>query len=129
MKQTITTETAPRAIGPYAQAIGADGWVFCSGQIALDPGTGCLRGDGEVAAETRQVLANLSAVLAAAGCTSDDVVKTTIFLTDLEDFATVNEIYGAHFSSAPPARSTVEVSRLPLGARVEIEAVAMRPQR
>jgi 2-iminobutanoate/2-iminopropanoate deaminase len=124
-RTTIATDTAPRAIGPYAQAIRAGGLVFCSGQIALDPRTGEMVGGGDVAAETRQVLANLTGVLAAAGAGLGDVVKTTIFLTDLGDFATVNGVYGEAFGAAPPARATVEVSRLPRDARVEIEAIAI----
>ncbi|HEU5056145.1 MAG TPA: RidA family protein [Kofleriaceae bacterium] len=124
-RAAVATEAAPKAIGPYSQAIRAGGLVFCSGQIALDPASGELVGGGDVAAETRQVLANLAAVLKAAGAGPDRVVKTTIFLVDLGDFAVVNEIYGEMFPAAPPARSTVEVRRLPRDARVEIEAIAV----
>lgn len=121
----IATDAAPQAIGPYSQAVVAHGMVFCSGQIALDPKTGEMVGGGDVAAETRQVLANLEAVLAAAGARWSDVVKTTIFLADLGDFATVNQIYGERVGAAPPARATVQVARLPRDARVEIDAVAI----
>ena len=121
MIQTIQTTAAPKAIGPYSQAIRAGDFVFTSGQIGLDPLTGTLA-EG-IEAQTTQVLANLAAVLEAAGATFADVVKTTIFLADLTDFQTVNALYAAQFSAAPPARSTVEVSRLPRGARVEIEMV------
>ncbi len=123
-KAIIHTDAAPAAIGPYSQAVKANGLVFCSGQVALDPRTKQVI-EGDVADETRQVMKNLSAVLEAAGCGLADVVKTTIFLTDLGDFATVNEAYGAFFAEAPPARATVQVAALPLGVRVEIEAVAV----
>lgn len=121
----IATDAAPQAIGPYAQAVVAHGMVFCSGQIALDPKTGEMVGGGDVSAETRQVLANLEAVLGAAGARWSDVVKTTIFLADLNDFATVNQIYGERVGAAPPARATVQVARLPRDARVEIDAIAI----
>lgn len=125
-RETIHTVAAPEAIGPYAQAIAAGGYVFTSGQIGLDPSNGQLV-DGGVDAQTRQVMANLAAVLAAAGLTFADVVKTTIFLIDMNDFAAVNAVYGESFEDAPkPARSTVAVAALPRGARVEIEAVALR---
>jgi 2-iminobutanoate/2-iminopropanoate deaminase len=124
MKQRVSTKAAPAAIGPYSQAIRAGHHLFLSGQIALDPATGQLV--GETAAEqTGQVMKNLAAVLAAAGATFDDLVKTTIFLADLNDFTAVNEVYGAVFSGVPPARATVEVSRLPRDARVEIEGIAV----
>lgn len=128
MRQVIATDQAPAAIGPYSQAIAAGDLVFCSGQIALDPRTGQLVGQGDVAAETRRVLDNLQAVLAAAGCGFGDVVKTTIFLADMADFATVNAIYAERFVSAPPARATVQVAGLPRAVRVEIEAIAVRPR-
>jgi 2-iminobutanoate/2-iminopropanoate deaminase len=121
----IATDAAPRAIGPYSQAVRVGDLLFCSGQIALDPASGQLVGGGDVAAETRQVLANLAAVLAAAGASFAEVVKTTIFLADMNDFATVNAIYGDAVGGAPPARATVAVSRLPRDARVEIDAVAV----
>jgi 2-iminobutanoate/2-iminopropanoate deaminase len=124
-RTAIATEGAPQAIGPYSQAIRAGELVFCSGQIALDPASGELVGGGDVAAETRQVLANLAAVLKAAGTGPERVVKTTIFLADMGDFAVVNRIYAEMFPAAPPARSTVEVRRLPRDARVEIEAIAI----
>ena len=125
-KEVIATDAAPKAIGPYSQAIRAGGFLFCSGQIPLDPVTGELRGT-DVRGQTMQVLENIASVLNAAGLSFSDVVKTTIYLTDLADFAVVNEIYGGKFSTAPPARSTVEVKGLPRGARVEIEVLALAP--
>ncbi len=119
----ILTPRAPAPVGPYSQAIKVDGFVFCSGQVGLDPATGSIVSGG-VAEQTRQVLDNLSAVLAAAGLTLADVVKTTIFVVDIKDFATVNAVYGERMSTPPPARSTVAVAALPLGALVEIEAIA-----
>lgn len=122
--ERIFSASAPAPIGPYNQAVKIDGLVFCSGQIALDPAVGKLI-DGDVAAQARQVMSNLEAVLSAAGATFADVVKTTIFLVDMADFATVNAIYGERFADGvAPARSTVAVAMLPLGARVEVEAVA-----
>ncbi len=126
MKQRIQTDKAPAAIGPYSQAIAIDGLVFLSGQIPLDPATGELV-KADIQTETRRVLDNLRGVLEAAGCTFDHVVKTTIFLTDLGDFAAVNQVYGEAFTGTPPARATVQVAALPRGARVEIEAIAKRP--
>jgi 2-iminobutanoate/2-iminopropanoate deaminase len=123
-RKVIATDGAPQAIGPYSQAIGWGGLVFCSGQIALDPATGLLVGDGDVKAEAARVLANLTAVLTAAGASLESVVKTTIYLVDMGDFAAVNEVYGTVFRTAPPARATVAVAGLPKGARVEIDAVA-----
>ena len=127
-RKRIQTADAPAAIGPYSQAIACGNLLFTSGQIALDPRTGELV-QGDIAAEIGQVLHNLKAVLAAAGVGFSDVLKTTIFLTDLHDFAEVNALYGAALQGAgvPPARSTVQVSQLPRGARVEIEAVAIMP--
>jgi len=122
-KSVISTSSAPGAIGPYSQAIRAGDFVFLSGQIPLDPATGQLV-SGDIQAETRQVMSNLGAVLQAAGATWAQVVKTTIFLTDLADFAAVNGVYGASFPEAPPARATVQVAALPRGVRVEIDAVA-----
>lgn len=119
----ILTKRAPAPVGPYSQAVRVDGFVFCSGQIGLSPSSGKLV-KGGVAEQTRQVLDNLAAVLAAADLTLDDVVKTTIFLVDMADFATVNAIYGERVGALPPARSTVAVAALPLGALVEIEAIA-----
>lgn len=121
----ISTGDAPAAIGPYSQAIALDGLVFCSGQLGLDPASGQLA-DG-VAAQAERALTNLVAVLRAAGVTPADVVKTTIFLADMNDFTTVNEVYGRFFPDPQPARSTVQVAALPRGGRVEIEAIANRP--
>ena len=122
-REAITTQAAPAAVGPYSQAIKTGGLVFASGQLGLDPATGKLQEGLE--AQTHQVLANLSAVLSASGASMADVVKTTIFLVDMSQFATVNAIYGTAFPSPPPARSTVEVAALPLGGLVEIEAIAL----
>jgi 2-iminobutanoate/2-iminopropanoate deaminase len=119
----VRTPLAPAAIGPYSQAVLSGDLLFTSGQIPLDPATGAMV-DGDVTAQTRRVMENLSAVLAAAGATFADVVKTTIFVLDLADFGDVNAVYGAHFSGPPPARSTVQVARLPRDARVEIEMIA-----
>lgn len=119
----IATQAAPAAVGPYSQAIKSGNLVFASGQLGLDPATGKLREGLEAQAE--QVLANLSAVLSAAGASMADVVKTTIFLVDINQFATVNAIYGKAFPAPPPARSTVQVAALPLGGLVEIEATAL----
>ncbi len=127
MKRAIQTHSAPAAVGPYSQAIELDGWIFCSGQIGLDAGSGKLV-EGGTEAETRRVLENLREVLDAAGCGLRDVVKTTIFLTDLKDFETVNRIYSEHFEQPYPARSTVQAAALPRGARVEIEAIARAPR-
>jgi len=126
MRETISTPAAPAAIGPYSQAMRAGDFVFTSGQLGLVPGTGALR-DG-VAGQTTQALDNLAALLAAAGATFDDVVKTTIFLADMGGFQIVNELYGARFKGTPPARSTVQVAALPRGGLVEIEMVAYRPR-
>ena len=127
MKRVISTDKAPKAIGPYSQAIvvAPKELVFCSGQIALDPATGNVV-DGGIDAQTERVLANIEAVLAAAGCSFADVVKTTIFLADMGDFAKVNELYGKRFTSDPPARSTVQAARLPRDVKVEIEVVAAK---
>lgn len=119
----IRTEKAPAAVGPYSQAVKTENMIFTSGQIGINPLTGQLRLGIED--QTRQVLANLAAVLAAAGSSMDQIVKTTIFLTDMAEFGTVNGIYAEAFSGDPPARSTVQVAALPLGALVEIEAVAL----
>ena len=123
-RQVIQTSEAPSAIGPYSQAVSAGGTVFCSGQVAIDPATGALV-EGGVSEQTEQVMKNLEAVLRAAGASFDMVVKTTIFLADLEDFQTVNAIYATRFGDEPPARATVQVSRLPLDVRVEIDAIAV----
>jgi 2-iminobutanoate/2-iminopropanoate deaminase len=125
MKKIYGTKDAPAAIGPYSQAVEAGGFVFCSGQIPLDPATGQLV-EGDVAAQTQRVMENLRAVLAAARLGCEHVVRTTIYLVDLADFPRVNEVYGQWFSLNPPARATVQVAALPRGARVEIDAVAHR---
>ncbi len=123
MIKTIATRQAPEAVGPYAQAVQAGGFIFCSGQLGLDPAGGPLAAD--TAAQTRQALANLRAVLDAAGSGLDAVVKTTVFLTDLADFAAVNAVYAEAFGAHRPARACVQVAALPKGAKVEIEAVAV----
>jgi len=119
----ISTDKAPAAIGPYSQGIKAHGFVFTAGQIALDPASGQIV-EGGITPQTLRVLANLTAVLSAAGATWADVVKTTVFLADLADFPVVNELYGKHLGAARPARSTVQVAALPRGALVEIDAIA-----
>ncbi|HEX9023343.1 MAG TPA: RidA family protein [Geobacteraceae bacterium] len=119
----ISTDRAPAAIGPYSQAVRAGNLLFCSGQIALDPATGEMV-PGDVTAQTERVMANIAAVLAAAGGCFDNVVKTTIFLVEMGDFAAVNEVYGRSFANQKPARSTVAVKSLPRGALVEIEVTA-----
>lgn len=124
MKEIIQTEHAPAAIGPYSQAIKGNGLVFASGQIPTDPATGQFVAGG-IAEQTEQVLKNLAAVLEAAGSGLDRVVKTTVFLVDMQEFAAMNEVYGEFFKEAPPARATVEAGRLPRDARVEIEAIAL----
>jgi 2-iminobutanoate/2-iminopropanoate deaminase len=124
MKKIISTPEAPAAVGPYSQAIRAGSTVYCAGQIPLDPKSGQIVSGG-IDAQTRRVLDNVGAVLRAEGLTFDDVVKTTIFLMDLADFQTVNEIYASYFKQQPPARSTVQVAGLPKGARVEIEVIAV----
>jgi len=126
MRKPVSTPAAPKAIGPYSQAVEARGarTLWLSGQIPLDPGTGELVA-GDVAAQTERVMENLGAVLAGAGAGFGDVVRCTIYLADLADFAKVNEVYGRHFQKDPPARATVQVAALPRGARVEIDAVAV----
>ena len=123
MKKIISTNEAPGAIGPYSQAVHTGSFVFCSGQIPLDPKSGQIV-PGDIAAQTRRVLDNIGAVLRAEGLTFDNVVKTTVFLADLGDFQAMNEVYGSYFKQDHPARSTVQVSALPKGAKVEIEAIA-----
>jgi 2-iminobutanoate/2-iminopropanoate deaminase len=123
MTQAFTTDGAPKAIGPYSQAVRVGSLLFLSGQVALDPATGQMV-DGDVAAQTRRVMMNLSAVLTAAGLSFADVARTTIYLADMSDFAKVNEVYGSYFSEPFPARATVQVARLPRDARVEIDAIA-----
>ena len=123
MRQAVSSESAPRAIGPYSQAIRAGSLLFVSGQIPLDPATGAMV-DGDIAAQTHRVFANLKAILEAAGGSFDHVVRTTVYLADMNDFATVNEIYGTYFSLPAPARATVQAARLPKDARVEIDLIA-----
>ncbi|HEY7956946.1 MAG TPA: RidA family protein [Polyangia bacterium] len=126
-RMKVHSDQAPKAIGPYSQAIlaGPGKLLFCSGQIPLDPKTGELVGASDVRAQARQVMANLGAVLEAGGASFASVVKTTIYLADLADFGAVNEIYGGFFQEAPPARATVQVAGLPKGSLVEIDAVAL----
>ncbi len=122
--EIIQTDRAPQAIGPYSQAIKANGFVFASGQIPLDPATGQLI-EGDIRAQTERVLNNAQAVLEAAGSSLDRVVKTTVFLADMNDFAVMNEVYATFFSATRPARSTVQAARLPRDVKVEIEVVAL----
>lgn len=124
-RQAVSTAGAPAAIGPYSQAISSEKFVFLSGQIPLDPETGLLVA-GDTAAQTQQVLKNVGAVLAAAGLTFANVVKTTVYLKDLADFEAMNRVYSTFVEAPPPARSTVEVARLPRDARVEIDVIAVR---
>ena len=124
MKQTIATKSAPAAIGPYSQGVKANGFLFLSGQVALDPASGQVV-PGDIRAQTERVLKNLEAVLAAAGSSMEAVVKTTVYLTDLGDFAAMNEVYARFFPQAPPARATVEVRRLPKDVKVEIDLIAV----
>ena len=123
MKKIISTNEAPAAIGPYSQAVRSGSFLFCSGQIPLDPKSGEIVA-GDITAQTRRVMDNIAALLRAEGLGFDKIVKTTIFLTNLGDFQTVNEIYGSYFSNEPPARSTVQVAALPRGVNVEIEVIA-----
>jgi 2-iminobutanoate/2-iminopropanoate deaminase len=122
-KISISTEKAPKAIGPYSQAIKSGNMLFISGQVAVNPATGELTGDIKV--QTRQVLDNLKSIVTAAGASLTDVVKTTVFLKNLDDFGTMNEIYKEYFPDDPPARSTLEVARIPRGSLIEIEAIAI----
>ena len=124
--EAVITSAAPAPVGPYNQAVKAGGVLYCSGQIALDPASGAMVGGGDVEAETRQVLANLKAVLAEAGCTPQQVVRTTVFLVDLADFAKVNALYAEVFGAGvSPARACVQVAALPKAARVEIDCIAV----
>jgi 2-iminobutanoate/2-iminopropanoate deaminase len=130
MRTPIRTDAAPKAIGPYSQAIHCDGWLFCSGQIPLDPASGTVVGAGDAAAQAEQVLRNLEGVVKAAGGSMADAVKVTIFLKDMGTFAAVNEVYARHFpGDAPPARATVEVARLPKDVLVEMDLVARVAER
>jgi 2-iminobutanoate/2-iminopropanoate deaminase len=124
MREIISTKDAPQAIGPYSQAIKANGFVFTSGQVAIDPSTQQVI-TGDMAAQTERVLRNLSEILEAAGSGLGKVVRCTVFLKNMNDFAAMNQVYGKYFSSAPPARSTVEVARLPKDVLVEIDAIAL----
>ena len=123
MSEVVSTENAPGAIGPYSQAIKVNGMVFCSGQIPIDPASGQFVSD-DIAAQTEQVLKNLDAVLRAAGSSLGSVVKTTVFLADMNDFAAMNDVYGKYFTENKPARATVQAARLPRDAKVEIECIA-----
>ena len=123
--EPIETNFAPKPVGPYNQAVLVENWLYCSGQIALDPSTGVMIGNGNIEEETRQVLKNLMAVVEAAGGESSNVIRTTIYLTDLNDFAKVNAIYAETFGgSASPARACVEVSNLPKGGKIEVDCIA-----
>ena len=123
--EPIETKFAPKPVGPYNQAVRVENWLYCSGQIALDPSTGAMIGNGNIEEETKQVLKNLMAVVEAAGGKSSNVIRTTIYLTDLNDFAKVNAIYAETFSeTASPARACVEVSNLPKGGKIEIDCIA-----
>ncbi len=124
MKEIISTDRGPKAIGPYSQAIRANGFIFISGQVAFDPSTGQLI-EGDVAQQTARVLENLKAIVEAAGSSLDHAVKTSVFLKDMGEFAAMNEVYSRYFSKNPPARSTVEVARLPRDVRVEIDLIAL----
>lgn len=124
-KSVISTPTAPSAIGPYSQAIRAGNMVFVSGQIPIDPSTGQLIEDTAITAQTRRVLDNLLAIVSAAGGSADNIVRTTVFLKDMNDFREMNSVYAEYFPSAPPARSSVEVARLPRDVAVEIDCIAI----
>jgi len=126
-REAIATADAPKAIGPYSQAVRMGQLLFCSGQIPLDPATGALV-TGDIAAETHRVFANLRAVLAAAGVGFDAVARTTVYLADMNDFAAMNEVYATYFSQPAPARSTIQAAGLPKNARVEIDVIAVLPQ-
>jgi 2-iminobutanoate/2-iminopropanoate deaminase len=123
VRQAVSTPAAPKAIGPYSQAIRAGSLIFVSGQVPIDPATGNIV-EGDIAAQTRRVFQNIGEILKAAGASFDHVVRTTVFLADMNDFAAVNEVYGSFFSSPAPARATVQVARLPRDARVEIDVIA-----
>lgn len=126
MRTAVSTEKAPKAIGPYSQAVRAGQLLFISGQIPIDPATGNLIA-GDIAAMTHRVFANIREILAAAGASLDQVVRTTVFLADMNDFAAMNEVYATYFSQPAPARSTVQAARLPKDARVEIDVIAVIP--
>lgn len=124
MRKAVSSDSAPKAIGPYSQAVTAGSLLFVSGQIPLDPATGAMV-EGDIAAQTRQVFANLDAILKAAGASFAHVVRTTVYLADMNDFGSVNEVYGTYFSAPYPARATVQAARLPRDARVEIDVIAV----
>ena len=124
VRQAVSTEAAPRAIGPYSQAIRAGELLFVSGQIPLDPATGVLV-DGDIATQTHRVFANLKAILEAGGASLDRVVRTTVYLADMDDFVAMNEVYATYFSAPAPARATVQAARLPKDARIEIDVIAV----
>jgi 2-iminobutanoate/2-iminopropanoate deaminase len=124
MIEAVSTEHGPKAIGPYSQAIKANGFVFVSGQVAFDPATGAIV-EGAIARQTERVIENLKAILEAAGSGLNKAVKTTVFLKDMNDFVAMNEVYARYFTTSPPARATVEVARLPRDVRVEIEVIAL----
>jgi 2-iminobutanoate/2-iminopropanoate deaminase len=127
MRQAVSTPAAPKAVGPYSQAVRAGDLLFVSGQIPLDPATGALVA-GDIAAQTRRVMLNLEGILKAAGASFNDVVRATVFLADIDDFPAMNEVYGEFFSIPAPARSTIEASRLPRGAKLEIDLIAVLPK-
>lgn len=124
MRKAVATESAPKAIGPYSQAIRAGSLLFVSGQVPIDPATGQII-DGAIAAQTHRVFRNISEILKAGGASLDHVVRTTVFLADMNDFGAMNEVYGSYFSAPAPARATVQVSRLPRDARIEIDVIAV----
>jgi 2-iminobutanoate/2-iminopropanoate deaminase len=126
VREPVSTSRAPAAIGPYSQAIKAGGFLFVSGQVALDPATGQLD-EGDVSAQTRRVFGNLGAILEAAGASFNDVVKTTVYLKDMSDFGVMNEIYGTYFTAPYPARATIQAARLPKDVGVEIDLIALLP--
>jgi 2-iminobutanoate/2-iminopropanoate deaminase len=127
MRQAVSTPAAPKAVGPYSQAVRAGDLLFVSGQIPLDPATGALVA-GDIAAQTRRVMLSLEGILKAAGARFDDVVRATVFLANIDDFPAMNEVYGEFFSIPAPARSTIEASRLPRGAKLEIDLIAVLPK-
>lgn len=122
-RQAVATDHAPKAIGPYSQAVRAGHLLFVSGQVPIDPATGAII-DGDIAAQTHRVMRNLTAIVEAAGATMDDVVRCTVYLADMNDFAAMNEVYGSYFSQPAPARATIQAVRLPKDARVEIDVIA-----
>ena len=124
MKEIISTEKGPKAIGPYSQAVRANGFIFVSGQIPLDPATGQLV-EGDIASQTTRVIENMKAIVEAAGSSLNHVVKISVFLKDMNDFAAMNEVYARHFTTNPPARATIEASRLPRDVRVEMDLIAL----